>query len=65
MEATYLDHWMQLAGRVSRHSLFITEENEFVKALESELKSLVSSTSVVSSAMDLKDSIQPYSDNSV
>ena len=50
---------------MARHSFFVSEENEFVQALESELKHLVSGTSVMRSAMDLKDSIQVFGDNEV
>lgn len=64
VDSSYLSHWLNLAGMTSHHSLFITPENEFVKTLEGELKSLIPTTSVVLSEMDLKDSIQPYSDNS-
>ena len=65
VESHYLEHWMDLAGRYDRHSLFVSENNLFVKRLEGELKHLVPATSVISSEMDLKDNIQVFSDNSV
>lgn len=65
VDQSYLVHWLNLAETSPRHSFFITAENVFVKDLEEELKTLIPSTSVVVSEMDLKDSIQPFSDNSV
>lgn len=65
VDQSYLVHWLNLAESSPRHSFFITAENVFVKNLEEELKTLIPSTSVVVSEMDLKDSIQPFSDNSV
>ena len=65
VESHYLEHWMELASRIDRHSLFIQEDNAFVKRLEGELKYLVPGTSVISSEMDLKDNIQVFNDNSV
>lgn len=65
MDVSYLEHWVKLGSRVARHSLFVSEENQFVKALESELKQVVSGTSVMRSAMELKDSVQVFGDNEV
>ena len=65
VESGYVDHWMNLASRHARHSLFIQEDNGFAKRLEGELKQLVSTTSVITSEMDLKDNIQVFNDNSV
>ena len=65
VESGYVDHWMNLASRYARHSLFIQEDNGFAKRLEGELKQLVPTTSVITSEMDLKDNIQVFNDNSV
>ena len=65
VDEVYLTHWITFSQQIPRHSFFLTEENEFVHALEMELKAIIPATSVIHSEMDLKEVIQPYNDNSV
>ena len=40
VDDVYLTHWITLSQQIPRHSFFLTEENEFVHALEMELKAI-------------------------
>ena len=47
VDEVYLTHWITLSQQIPRHSFFLTEEYEFVHALEMELKAIIPATSVI------------------